>query len=123
MSVAALRQLVRDLRHLSVPWDVATGVFDATRLSEMARQVWRALPNCAELHEDSFGALVSLCFNRHPRFFIKPGGRYRETRQIHAAMGSRVRPDTGPPADYVPGLGGGPGFSGGRRGTASAAAC
>ena len=47
--------------------------------------VSRALPNTAKLAPDSFGALVSLAYNRGPSF-SNTGDRYREMRAIKDHM-------------------------------------
>jgi GH24 family phage-related lysozyme (muramidase) len=94
---AQLRQLVHDLRDISIPWDSAEQVFKATTLPRYAASTWNALPNCADLSNDSFGALVSLTFNRGASYTVPPAkdphNRYAEMRAIRQSMVNRAYPE------------------------------
>jgi hypothetical protein len=73
---------------VTVPWEPAIAVFARAILPRYSRQTRAALPNTDMLSGDSFGALVSLTFNRGASF-AKPGERYKEMRAIKSHMGSR----------------------------------
>jgi GH24 family phage-related lysozyme (muramidase) len=66
----------------------AEAVFRTRTLPATAAQTRAALANTAALAADSFGALVSLVYNRGPSF-AAAGARYLEMRAIAAAMASR----------------------------------
>ena len=72
---------------VDVPWDVALDVFRNRDIPKWEKIVQNHLPNTDKLSGDSFGALVSLAFNRGPSFDL-PGDRYGEMRQIKALMAS-----------------------------------
>jgi GH24 family phage-related lysozyme (muramidase) len=84
---------------VTVPWEAAMAVFIGRDMPKWEGIVERALPNTNLLNSDSFGALVSLAFNRGPSFDNRhdpqrdPQDRYREMRAIKACMGAR---DFGP---------------------------
>lgn len=85
---AELQRRVRELRRIVIGWDAAEAVFRASSLPEFTRLTAAHLPNCEALSPDSFGALVSLTFNRGPSYG-KDGERYREMRALKAAMSDR----------------------------------
>jgi hypothetical protein len=70
---------------VTVPWEAAMAVFAGRDMPKWEGIVSRALPNTDKLAPDSFGALVSLAYNRGPSFST-PGDRYREMRAIHDHM-------------------------------------
>jgi GH24 family phage-related lysozyme (muramidase) len=70
---------------VDVSWEAANQVFRGKTVPALARQVAAALPNSRELSADSFGALVSLAYNRGVTF-DSDGDRYREMRNIKADM-------------------------------------
>jgi hypothetical protein len=72
---------------VTVPWDAAMAVFTGRDMPKWEGLVAQALPNTARLAPDSFGALVSLAYNRGASFSA-PGDRYREMRAIHDHMAS-----------------------------------
>lgn len=74
---------VRD--RIIVPWETALAVHRECVLPRWEAKVARALPNTDQLSPDSFGALVSLTFNRGPSFST-PGPRYAEMRAIKVHM-------------------------------------
>jgi GH24 family phage-related lysozyme (muramidase) len=81
-------QAIGAVRDISVPWAAAEAVFRTRTLPATAAQTRAALANTAALAADSFGALVSLVYNRGPSF-AAAGARYLEMRAIAAAMASR----------------------------------
>ena len=71
-----------ELRNVvTVPWAAAMAVFLGRDMPKWEATVAKALPNAAQLAPDSFGALVSLAYNRGPSFSTA-GDRYREMRAI-----------------------------------------
>lgn len=68
-----------------VPFDAAMAVFQGRDMPKWEGIVARALPNTDKLKPDSFGALVSLSYNRGASF-SNVGDRYREMRAIHDDM-------------------------------------
>jgi hypothetical protein len=90
----ALKGLAASMADISVPWDMAETVFRSSTLPRFVLRTMATLPNVEHLSADSFGALVSLVFNRGASFGIAwnpakdPKDRYREMRAIKAAMGS-----------------------------------
>lgn len=72
---------------INIPWDAALANFQRI-MPIWESRVAKALPNTGELSADSFGALVSLTYNRGASYNSK-GDRYREMRDIKAAMASR----------------------------------
>lgn len=70
-----------------VPWAAAIQVFATVDMPAYARDVTNGLDNSGHLSTDSFGALVSLVYNRGASF-RKAGDRYREMRAIRGHMAS-----------------------------------
>ncbi len=71
-----------ELRNVvTVPWAAAMAVFLGRDMPKWEDIVAKALPNTDKLAPDSFGALVSLAYNRGPSF-SNAGDRYREMRAI-----------------------------------------
>ena len=70
---------------VTVPWTAAMAVFIGRDMPKWEGIVSRALPNTDKLSPDSFGAIVSLTYNRGPSF-DQGGDRYREMRAIKAHM-------------------------------------
>lgn len=80
------RALAHELRSsVSVGWDLALDVFKQRDVPKWEGIVTKALLNTDKLSPDSFGALVSLCFNRGASFTL-PGNRYIEMRSIKGFM-------------------------------------
>jgi hypothetical protein len=73
---------------VTVPWEAAMAVFIGRDMPKWEGIVARALPNTELLNPDSFGALISLAYNRGPSF-NNVGDRYREMRAIRDLMGAR----------------------------------
>jgi len=70
---------------IDVPWAVALDVFASRDVPKWEKIVRDALPNSDQLPGDSFGALVSLAFNRGASFH-EPGPRYNEMRAVASLM-------------------------------------
>jgi hypothetical protein len=73
---------------VSVPWTVAIDVFRSVDIPRWEAIVYHALPNADALAPDSYGALVSLAFNRGASF-DKSGDRYTEMRNIKQHMADK----------------------------------
>jgi GH24 family phage-related lysozyme (muramidase) len=77
---------VQQHRHaVTISWEEALAQFSARELPKWEAIVTKHLPNTDLLSGDSFGALVSLAYNRGPSFDA-PGARYREMREIKQRM-------------------------------------
>jgi len=79
---------------VEIPWDVAIDVFRNHDVPKWEAIVEKDLANTDKLSGDSFGALVSLAFNRGdsfktPRFTWDATDRYREMRLIHQDMAAQ----------------------------------
>jgi GH24 family phage-related lysozyme (muramidase) len=71
---------------IAIPYPAAMKVFSERTLPRYARATELALPNCDVLSGDSFGALVSISYNRGPNGWTMLDDRHREMAQIYAAM-------------------------------------
>jgi hypothetical protein len=58
------KDAVRILKDISISWEAAEVVFKSNTLPRFIKETVRAFPGAEKLHEDAFGALVSLVFNR-----------------------------------------------------------
>ncbi|RVG06615.1 hypothetical protein CN234_21640 [Sinorhizobium meliloti] len=87
------RPVAGELRNVVVPWDVALKQYQNVMQPRYVGIAERALPNFKDLSEDCRGALVSLVYNRGASFGIPEHrdrtGRYKEMRNIKAAMTKR----------------------------------
>ena len=72
---------------VSIPWTSAVKQFRERTLPKWEDTTRAALPNCNKLSPDSFGALVSVTFNRGPSY-SREGSRFAEMRAIRKAMTS-----------------------------------
>ncbi len=79
------RAAAAGLDDLSVPWEAAERVFRNRTIPDTAARTRAALPNTHRLAPESFGALVSLVYNRGASFAVA-GDRYAEMRTIHDCM-------------------------------------
>ena len=70
---------------IDIPWAVAYDVFSNIDMPEWCAKVKQALPNTDKLSEDSFGALVSLAYNRGASFSMADD-RHKEMRSIKEHM-------------------------------------
>lgn len=74
---------------VDVPWDAAMAVFMQRDMPKWENSISRSLANTEHLSGDSFGALVSLAYNRGTSFNTS-GDRYREMRNIKNLMISQM---------------------------------
>jgi GH24 family phage-related lysozyme (muramidase) len=87
-----MRALLAKVGEMKVPWETALAVFAERTLPLYIEKTAAALPKTGKLSGDSFGALVSLTFNRGASYAQphKPASdrldRYREMRGIKAMM-------------------------------------
>ena len=85
-SGAAGQQFVAAHRHaITISWDESIAQFKGHELPKWEDITRSHLPNCDKLSGDSFGALVSLTYNRGPSYSA-PGSRFLEMRNIKAHM-------------------------------------
>lgn len=73
---------------VTVPWEAAMAVFEQRDMPKWEGIVAHALPNTDLLSGDSFGALVSLAYNRGASFGAA-GDRFTEMRGIKALMAAK----------------------------------
>lgn len=73
-----------------IPYDVALAVFLSTSVPKHSAEVAQSLQNTQALSDDSYGALVSLFFNRGSSMALPKAGdtvdRRKEMRQLRDAM-------------------------------------
>ena len=81
----AAQSHIAGLTGIAVPWAVAEDMFRARTIPEYVARTREALANTSLLSPDSFGALVSLVYNRGAAF-TAAGDRSIEMRAIHACM-------------------------------------
>lgn len=74
---------------ITITWAEALAQFQGHELPKWEAIVEARLPNTDMLSGDSFGALVSLAYNRGPSF-DSPGSRYTEMRNIKAHMAAKA---------------------------------
>jgi hypothetical protein len=74
-----------ELHFVTVPFGAAMDVFKNRDMPKWESIVAKALPNTDKLSPDSFGALVSLAYNRGASF-SNAGDRYMEMRAIYHFM-------------------------------------
>ncbi len=82
----AAAAMVADFADINVSWEAAREVFLNTDLPRFAKLVISVFPNARELPPDSFGALVSLVYNRGPSL---TGEKRTEMRNIRDLMETR----------------------------------
>lgn len=89
----AAHAILAQVGHVIVPWAAAISVFTTSTLPRYAAQTWDALPNCAALPPDAFGALVSIGYNRGNGGWtanqIDGVSRFHEMGEIRDAMDAR----------------------------------
>lgn len=82
----AAQQFVATHRNLiTISWDESLAQFKGHELPKWEDITRSHLPNTDKLSGDSFGALVSLTYNRGPSY-AAPGNRFLEMRNIKAHM-------------------------------------
>ena len=74
---------------ITITWQEALAQFTAHELPKWETIVEKALPNTDKLSGDSFGALVSLTYNRGAGGYDAPGNRDLEMRNIKAHMAAQ----------------------------------
>lgn len=84
--VTRAKALVRSLSDVVIPWDVAIGQFDASKMPKLVGQLFGALDNLDRLHPHARAALLSLVFNRGFGGFTSSKDRFREMREIRRLM-------------------------------------
>jgi len=75
----------RNRGSVTIPWDQAIKEFRGREVPKWIGRVSRSLPHTDQLSPDSFGALVSLAYNRGASFDL-PGARFSEMREIKHCM-------------------------------------
>jgi len=86
---SAAKSHAHELRGVvTVPWAAAMAVFLGRDMPKWETILIKALPNATQLAPDSFGALVSLAYNRGASFSTD-GDRYREMRAIRDHLASQ----------------------------------
>ena len=78
--------ILGQLKDLDIPWDAAQAVFREKTLTKYGAMADEIFPNANELPPDSYGALVSLLYNRGPNL---EGDRRVEMRNIKTLMEQR----------------------------------
>lgn len=61
---AAAKAAIASVKDISISWESAEAVFKSNTLPRFIKETTKAFPGSEKLHEDTFGALVSLVFNR-----------------------------------------------------------
>jgi len=79
----AAKDLIRGLKDISIPWDLALKVFNNKTITKFYNLTKNTFPNFDNLPEDAKGGLVSLVFNRGAAL---EGDRRREMKLIYQAM-------------------------------------
>ena len=82
---AAAKAVIGSVRDIEIPWDIAEKVFQESTLPRFINETKRAFPGSENLHPDTFGALVSLVFNRGGSL---TGSSRKEMANIAAAIKS-----------------------------------
>jgi len=86
---ASAANFVRNNRNsIRIPWAVAQREFQEREMVKWEARLDKALPNTDLLQPDSYGALVSLAYNRGTSFDL-PGPRYLEMRSIKLCMAAK----------------------------------
>lgn len=83
----AAKEALSSIADVDIPWSAAVVVFKETTLAKFGGLVIAAFPNAEELPPDSFGALVSLVYNRG---IGMDGDRKTEMRAIRDLMAARA---------------------------------
>ena len=79
----AAKDLIRGLRSINIPWDLALKVFNNKTVTKFYNLTQKTFPNFDNLPEDAKGGLVSLVFNRGAAL---EGDRRREMKLIRDGM-------------------------------------
>lgn len=86
---AAASWVANHKRDVTISWAESLAQFKAHELPKWEAITAEHLPNTSLLSGDSFGALVSLTYNRGPSYDA-PGNRYLEMRNIKAHMEAKA---------------------------------
>jgi GH24 family phage-related lysozyme (muramidase) len=86
---AAGSWVARNRSSVTITWEQALEQFKGKEMVDWESQVQHALANTDLLSGDSFGALVSLAYNRGAGGFHSPGSRFLEMRAITSLMVSK----------------------------------
>lgn len=81
--------LAKQFKDIAIPLNIAISVFEMRDIPRTAEEVASVFPNVDLLSDDSFGALVSLVFNRGTSMVDTNNNNRLEMRQIHNAMQSK----------------------------------
>ena len=83
---ASAQALLSAAQDITIPWTLAKLVFEGTDIPRVSDLVAQTFQNTSLLSPDSFGALVSLVFNRGASMTDTSPGNRLEMRQIRDAM-------------------------------------
>ena len=83
------REKVKEIKDISIPWDMAYAVFQEQTIPYWLAQTKIAFPGVDKLPKDVISALVSLVFNRGTAM---DGDRRREMRDIREAVADKDLP-------------------------------
>lgn len=86
---AAAKARLKDLQDIDIPYDVALRNFRETRLTQMYSSLLRSVPDVNKAPIACQMAMLSLVSNIGVSGFDAPGERYREMRDLKAAIGAR----------------------------------
>jgi GH24 family phage-related lysozyme (muramidase) len=81
----AANSVLKSVSSVAVPWDEANNQFTTRSLPRYASETLHVHHNTYALPGDSFGALLSLVYNRGDNFQT-PGDRYKEMRAIFQCL-------------------------------------
>lgn len=87
---AGAAAIIPRLRDIEIPWATALTVFGTSTLPRYAAQTEAALPNCADLPADAFGALVSIGYNRGNGGWTMDDDRHYEMCDIRDALDAKL---------------------------------
>lgn len=73
-------------RSVTIPWAAAIKEFEKREIPKWEARTDKSLPNTELLSGDSYGALVSIAYNRGTGGFTASGDRYTELRNIRSMM-------------------------------------
>lgn len=72
-----------------IPWDLALKVHKEKVIPRWEAGLLKVMPSARELHGNSFGALLSISFNRGLGVWSATGDRYKEGRAIRSLVAER----------------------------------
>jgi len=83
------RAIAKSLDGVRIPWDAAIEVFRFKTLPKYVKLLRGAVPGVTDLPPDSFGALLSLVYNRGAHCFKSGGDRCTEMQQIRELISNK----------------------------------